>query len=67
MVARRDKPSPAGEEGRKGPGGKIQKNDDSAAIEEHPSGGSGTCTVNVPEDPSEYYRRDPGFRLFGYI
>jgi hypothetical protein len=35
--------------------------------EERPGGGSGTCSVDLPEKQSDYFRRDPGFRLFGYI
>jgi hypothetical protein len=31
------------------------------------SGGSGTCIVDFPEKPSDYFQRDLGFRLFRYI
>ena len=38
-----------------------------AAPEGRPGGGSGTCPVDFPGKSSDYFRRDPGFRLFGYI
>jgi hypothetical protein len=38
-----------------------------AAPEGRPGGGSGTCPIDFPGKSSDYFRRDPGFRLFGYI
>jgi hypothetical protein len=38
-----------------------------AAPEGRPGGGSGTFPIDFPGKSSDYFRRDPGFRLFGYI